>query len=159
MPDLIDMRQFSARLVDPAGRNRAALLLSPDLTGQQSYAAQLAKALDAPHLDVLTRFQEDQTLLSRLAWFSVDDLLALIAEHQQNPLLVVSGIEFLLGAWLSQHEPKPFKTDLCRKIEFWQQSPAFLLVTHEEPVFAAYQAQRHTGFPIVLHLSETLALE
>ena len=159
MPDLIDMRQFAARLVDPAGRNRAAMLLSTDIAGQQAYAARLAKALDAPHLDMLTRFQEDQTLLARLSYFSFDDLLAFIADHRQAPLLVVSGIEFLLGAWLSQNDPKPFKTDLCRKVEFWQQSPAFLLVTHEEPVFASYEAQRHTGFPIVLHLSDTLALE
>lgn len=156
MPDLEDMRSFAVRLVER--RNRAALLLSPDLAGQQSYAAQLANVLNVPHLDVLTRFQEDQTLLSRLAWFSLDDLLALIAEHRKTPLLVVSGIEFLLGAWLSQQPPNPFKTDLCRKIEFWQQSPAFLLVTHEDPVFAAYQAQRFSGSRIVLHLSETLAL-
>lgn len=158
MPDLIDMRQFAARLVDSTGRNRAALLLSADLAGQYSYAVQLANALDAPHLDLLTRFQEDQTLLARLSYFSFDDLFAYIAENRESSLLVVSGIEFLLGAWLSQNESKSFKTDLCRKVELWQQSPAFLLVTHEDPVFAAYQSQRHTGFPITLHLSETLAL-
>jgi hypothetical protein len=157
MPELEDMRQFATRLVER--RNRAALLLTPDLPGQQAYAARLAGALNAPHLDVLTRFQEDQTLLSRLTHFSFDDLLALIAEHRQNQLLVVSGIEFLLGAWLSQHESKQFKTDLCRKIEFWQQSPAFILVTHEDPVFAAYHAQRFSGSRVVLHTSETLSLE
>jgi hypothetical protein len=133
-------------------------MLCPDPTGQVAYASRLAKALDAPHLDMLTRFQQDQTLLARLSFFSFDDLLAFIAEHRESSLLVVSGIEFLLGVWLSQNDPKPFKTDLCRRVEFWQQSPAFLLVTHEDPVFSSYHAQRFTGTRMVIHLSETLAL-
>jgi hypothetical protein len=156
MPELEDMRQFATRLVER--RNRAALLLSPDLSGQQAYAARLAQIINATHLDVLTHFRKDACLLSRLSYFSLDDLLALIAEHQENQILVVSGIEFLLGAWLSQHDTKSFKTDLCRKIEFWQQSPAFLLVTHEDPVFAAYHAQRFSGSRVVLHTSETVSL-
>lgn len=153
------MRQFAARLVDPAGRNRAALLLSPDLAGQQSYAAQLAKALDAPHLDVLSRFQQEKALLAKLSYFSSDDLLTLIAQHRDSRLVIVSGIEFLLGAWLSQGEPRQVKRSLCQKIEFWQQSPAFILVTHEDPVFADYHAERFTGSRVVLHTSATLALE
>jgi hypothetical protein len=157
MPDLIDMRQFATQLVER--RNRAALLLSPDLAGQHAYAARLAQILGATHLDVLCRFREDESLLSGLSCFSLDKLLVLIAEHRQTPLLVVSGIEFLLGAWLSQSEPRHAKKDLCEKIEFWQQSPAFILITHEDPVFAAFQPQRFPGTRVVLHLSETLALE
>jgi len=157
MPDLEDMRTFAARLVER--RNRAALLLTPDLAGQQSYAAQLAQVLGATHLDVLTRFQEDGTLLSRLSTFSFDDLLNLISEHRDRRLAVVSGIEFLLGAWLSQGESKQVKRSVCEKIELWQQSPAFILVTHEDPVFSAFQPERFPGTQVVLHTSETLALE
>jgi len=157
MPDLEDMRTFAARLVER--RNRAALLLTPDLAGQQSYAAQLAAMLDATHLDVLTRFQEDGTLLSRLSTFSFDDLLNLISEHRDRRLAVVSGIEFLLGVWLTQHEPKQFKADICRKVEYWEGTPAFILVTHEDPVFFAFQPERFPGTQVVLHTSETLALE
>lgn len=157
MPALEDMRQFAARLVER--RNRAALLLTPDLPGQVEYAARLAHALDATHLDVLTRFQEDAALMARLSWFSPDDFFSWIGDHAPSRLLVLSGIEFLLGAWISQGEPKQVKQSLCQKIELWTARPAFLLVTHEDPVFAAYQPQRHTGSRVVLHLSETLALE
>lgn len=156
-PALIDMRQFAARLIER--RNRAALLLTPDLTGQQSYAATLAGAVDALHLDVLARFQEDEALLEKLSYFSSDDLLTLIAEHRDSRLVVVSGIEFLLGAWISQGESKPVKRSLCQKIELWVGEPAFILVTHEDPVFADYQPERHTGSGVVLHTSETLSLE
>jgi hypothetical protein len=37
--------------------------------------------------------------------------------------------------------------------------PAFILVTHEDPVFASYQPERHRGSRVVLHTSQTLALE
>jgi hypothetical protein len=157
MPELEDMHQFAARLLER--RNRAALLLTPDLPGQQDYAARLAGALNAMHFDALSRFQEDETLLSRLSYFSSDELLALIAEQQDHPLVVVSGIEFLLAAWISQGEPKQVKQSLCQKIELWQQSPAFILVTHEDPVFAAFQPKRFPGSRVVLHTSQTLALE
>ena len=150
------MREFAAELI--GRRNRAALLLTPDLAGQCDYAARLAASLQAQHLDVLSHFEKDGTLLARVAMFSPDDLLALIAEHGDQPLIVVTGIEFLLGVWLSQGEPKRVKQDFCYKLEVWQQKPAFLLVTHEDPVFDAYQPQRFPGTRVVLHTSETLAL-
>lgn len=157
MPELEDMHQFAARLLER--RNRAALLLTPDLPGQQAYAARLAGALNAMHFDALSRFQADATLLSRLSYFSSDDLLALIAEQRDHRLVVVSGIEFLLAAWISQGEPKQVKHSLCQKIELWVADPAFILVTHEDPVFASYQPERHRGSRVVLHTSQTLALE
>jgi hypothetical protein len=151
------MREFAAELI--GRRNRAALLLSPDLAGQRDYAARLAASLQAPHLDILSRFQQKESLLARVAMFSPDDLLALIAELRDHPLVVVTGIEFLLGVWLSQGEPKRVKQDFCYKLEVWQQQPAILIVTHEDPVFAAYQPQRFPGTRIILHTSQTLSLE
>ena len=63
------------------------------------------------------------------------------------------------GVWLSQGEPSQVKRTLCQKIEFWQQSPAFLLVIQEDPVFAGYLPERHRGSRIVLPTSHTLAIE
>jgi len=157
MPALEDMRQFAAAL--PSRRNKGAILLHPALPEQRSYAARLAAAVTARHLDVLARFQEDASLMSRLATFTTDDLLALVAEQADPPLVVVSGIEFLLGVWLSQREPKQVKQELCRKAELWERQPAFVLVTHEDPVLAGYQPERFPGTRVVLHTSQTLALE
>lgn len=155
MPALEDLRDFAARLVER--RNRAALLLHPRLPEQRAYAAQLAVWLQVPHLDVLDRFQSDEALSERVSYFTPDDLLALIGESAE-PLLVVSGIEFLLGIWLCQGEASRVKADFCEKLELWERSPAFLLVTHEDPDFAAYRPGRHRGSRVVLPISETLAL-
>lgn len=157
--DLLDMRRFAAELRER--RNKAALVLAPRLPEQRAYAARLAEALGVPHLDLLDRFCADPDLAAGLAVFSPDELLAFIRDEAAGsgaPLLVVSGIEFLLGAWLAQHDPKPFKEELCRQIETWESSPAFLLVVHHDPVFAAYRPQRFSGSRVVAKLSETLAL-
>ncbi len=153
---LLDLIQFSRELA--TRRNKAALLLTPGLREQHACAAGIAAAIGAPHFDVLDRFQADPTLAGRLAGFSADDLFKLIAAQKSQPLLVVSGIEFLLAAWLSQGEAKQVKRSLCQQIELWERPPAFLLVTQHDPIFAAYQPARHTGSRVIIELSQTLAL-
>ncbi len=152
---LTDLRSFAPSLLDR--RNKAAMVLTPDWQAQKGYAAQVAEAVGWRHLDVLDAFQNDGALTERLVVFSLDDLFEWI-RSQDAPGLVVSGIEFLLAAWLSQGDPKAVKTDLCRKIELWERKPAFLLIIHEDPVFANYQPQRHRGSSIILPMSQTLAL-
>jgi hypothetical protein len=154
---LLDLRQFSAELI--GRRNKAALLLTPNLAEQRSYAAQIATEVDGTHLDVLDLFQSDESLTAGLPSFSMDDLFALIGGHKDKRFLVVSGIEFLLAAWLSQGQPKEIKRQLGEKIELWQNLPPFILVTHQDSVLAGYEAQRFTGGPVVIHMSQTLALE
>jgi len=157
MTALLDLRQFVAEL--KGRRNKAALLLAPDLLEQRSYAAQIAVAVGGFHLDVLDLFQTDESLTSRLATFSTGDLFQLIGAHADRGFLVVSGIEFLLAAWLSQGNPKEIKRLLCQKIELWENNPSFLLVARQDPVFAAYKPERFTGSDIVIQMSQTLALE
>lgn len=152
---LLDLIQFSRELT--ARRNKAALLLTPDLPAQRTCAEQIAAAVGAAHLDVLDRFQSDSSLVEQLAGFSADDLFKLLAA-QKSPLLIVSGIEFLLAAWISQGDPKQVKLKLCQQIELWERAPAFLLVTQQDPVFADYQPTRHRGSRIVIQLSQTLSL-
>ena len=155
---LLDLIKFSRELA--TRRNKAALLLTPDFREQHACAAGIAAAIGAPHFDVLDRFQADPTLADRLGGFSVDDLFKLIAAEKPQPLLVVSGIEFLLAVWLAQGDAKHVKRALCEKIELWEgrEKPAFLLVTQQDPVFAAYQPTRHKGSQTVIQLSETLSL-
>lgn len=155
---LIDMRKFAAELIDRDRRNKAALLLTPDIHEQRDYARNLAAATGGFHLDALDHFRADETLTARLITFSMSDLFSLIAEHQSQRLVILSGIEFLLGAWLSMREPKQVKHDLCQQIEFWEKRPAFILVTQYEAVLAAYKLERHSS-RIIIELSETLALE
>jgi hypothetical protein len=152
---LLDLIKFSRELA--TRRNKAALLLTPDIREQHACAVGIAAAIGAPHFDVLDRFHADTTLADRLGGFSADDLFKLIAA-QKSKLLVVSGIEFLLAAWLAQGDAKQVKRSLCQQIELWERAPAFLLVTQHDPVFAAYQPARHTGSQVIIELSQTLSL-
>jgi len=157
MPPLKDMHRIAAEVIDR--RNTALLLLTPDIREQRAYAAQLASALEGFHLDVLDQFRADEALTARLVTFTFDDLLSLIADQKGHRLVVVSGIEFLLGSWLSQGEPNQFKRSLCHQIELWEKQPAFILVTQDDPTFAAYLPDRRRDSVVVLKLSDTLALE
>lgn len=153
---LLDLRQFTQELA--VRRNKAALLLTPDLPEQQAFAAQLAAATGARHLDVLDRFKADAALTARLTSFSVTDFLALIAEEKAQPFIIVSGAEFLLAAWLCQSDPKEVKSNFCQQIELWDQKPAFLLVAQYDSVFASYRPQRYKSSQVIIELSQTLSL-
>lgn len=152
---LLDLIQFLTNDL-PARRNKAALLLTPDIQAQRTCAEQIATAAGAVHFDVLDHFQSDAALAEQLAGFSLDDLFKLVAA-QKSPLLVVSGIEFLLAAWISQGDAKQEKEKLCKKIELWENAPAILFVVQQDPVLASYKPKRHT-VQLVIELSQTLAL-
>jgi hypothetical protein len=151
---LLDIIQFTREL--PTRRNKAALLLTPDLQAQRSCAEQIATAAGAVYFDVLDHFQSDATLAKQLAGFSPDDFFKLLSA-QKSPLLIVSGIEFLLASWISQGDAKQVKVKFCQQIELRERPPAFLLVVQQDPVLASYKPKRHTG-QLVIELSQTLAL-
>lgn len=155
--ELTDLRELAAAL--PNRRNKAAMVLHPHLTEQRSYAAQLAQAVGWPHLDLLKTFRDSPELTERLVIFSMSDFFSYLGQQTGTPGLVVSNIEFVLAAWLSQGKPRDVKTDLCKRVELWERSPAFLLVTSDETVLANYQPTRHSGSPLILKTSQTLALE
>ncbi len=154
---LLDLIQFCREL--PARRNKAALLLMPELNGQREYAAQIASAASAAYFDVLDAFQADATLSERLAGFSSDDFFRLITS-QSAPLVIISGLEFLLAAWISQGDPNQVKRQFCQQIELWdsREKPAFLLVAQVDAIFSQYEPTRYRGSRIVISLADTQAL-
>jgi hypothetical protein len=153
---LLDLVTFSNELA--TRRNKAALLLTPDVREQGAIAAQVAVALGVPHMNVLDRFRADDKLVDQIAGFSPADFFRLIAREKSSSLLVISGLEFLLATWLAQGDAKQVKLNFCQQVELWSQKPAFLLVTQQDPVFAAYQPTRHTGSQVIIEFSKTLAL-
>lgn len=154
--ELTDLQELAASL--PARRNKAAMVLHPRVTEQRAYAAQLAQAVGWPHIDLLKIFSEKPELTERLVIFSMSDFFDFLGQQTGTPGLVVSNIEFILAAWLAQGRPRDVKIDLCKRVELWERSPAFLLVTSDEATISNYQPTRHTGSPLVLKTSETLAL-
>jgi hypothetical protein len=153
---LLDLIKFSSELA--ARRNKAALLLTPDVREQHNLAARLANTLSVPHLDVLDRFRADTELTEQIAGFAPTDFFKLVGKEKSAPLLVISGIEFLLASWIAQSDAKQVKRNFCQQIELWSQKPAFLLVAQQDSIFAEYLPTRHTGSPIIIQLSQTLAL-
>lgn len=153
---LIDLPQFCREL--PARRNKAAMLLVPDLRELRAHAARTTAAAGAFHLDLLDHFQATPDLTAKIGAFGIDEFLELVASQREHPLLVVSGIEFLLAIWISQGDAREVKLDLCRRLELWERIPAFLIVTAHSPVLATYQPDRHTSGPLVMELSHTAAL-
>jgi hypothetical protein len=93
---LLDLLKFCYEL--PARRNKAALLLTPDLRPQRACAAQIAAATGATHFDVLDAFQADATLTERLSGFSSDDFFALVAARKRS--------RFSLSAAWSSSSPR-----------------------------------------------------
>jgi hypothetical protein len=154
---LLDLLKFCREL--PARRNKAALLLTPDLREQRACAAHIAAVAGARHFDVQDAFQVDATLTERFAGFSSDEFFALVAAQKAQPLLIVSGLEFLLATWLSQDNPNEVKRRFCHQIEMWEgrDKQPFLLVTQQDPVFAAYAPGRFIDGPLVIKLSQTLS--
>jgi hypothetical protein len=152
---LLDLKKFAAELA--ARRNKAALLLAPDLTAQRACAEQIATAIGATHLDLLDRFQSDAALTAQLPSFSTDDLFKLLAA-EKTKILVMSGIEFLLAVWISQDDAKTVKLKICQAVELWERTPALLLVVQPDSVFAEYQPTRHKGSQVIIQLSQTLSL-
>jgi hypothetical protein len=153
---LIDMRSFATELRER--RNKAAMVLTPDIQKQREYAQQLAAATDGFHLDVLDYFRTDKTLTANLVTFTMADFFALVASFESKKLVILSGIEFLLGAWLSMRDPRQVKFDLCKQVELWEKRPAFILVTQYEPALTDYEPERHSS-PIIFEVSKTLSLE
>lgn len=155
--ELTDLRELAASL--PGRRNKAAMVLHPQITEQRTYAADLANAVGWPHLDLLNVFTDNPELTERLVVFSMSDFFDYLAQQKNAAGLVVSNVEFVLAAWLAQGKPRDVKTEFCSRVELWERSPAFLLVTYDEAVLSNYQPTRHTGSPLILKTSQTLALE
>lgn len=154
---LTDLPKFCRELV--TRRNKATILLVPDLQAQQEHAARIATATGGLHLDVLDLFQADAALAARLGGFDIDDLLGLLASHHNgHELLVVTGTEFLMATWFSQRDPRQVKRELCQRLELWERKPALLLLTLHDSTIATYQPSRHTAGAMVLELSQTASL-
>lgn len=155
--NLINLREHSAALLQR--RNKAAVVLYPKITEQRNYAQQLASAVGWPHFDLLNEFSEKADLTDQLVAFSMSDFFDYLKQQKSSNGIVVSNIEIVLTAWIAQGTPVDIKNDFCSRVELWERSPALLIVTQNDPVFANYQPTRHTDSRLIMKTSDTLALE
>jgi len=136
-------------------RGRACIVFTHDYSGQKAWAAELARQSGADHLHLLDLFAGDAKLSESLGTFSVSNLLCLLTGRAQNPILVVSGLEFLKAAWSGQAGvPEAF----ARHVEMWDKKPALLFVMQQDRFLAAYSFDRFKQHRFTVDQRDTLAL-
>jgi len=154
LDDPIDVVALT-RSLSQRPRGRACILFTQDYTGQKAWAAELARQSGADHLHLLDLFANEANLAENLSAFSVSDLFRLLAERGQNPILVVSGLEFLKAAWTSQSS---VQETFARQVEMWDRKPALLFVMQHDRILAAYKFDRFKQHRFTVDQRDTLAL-
>lgn len=153
MSEPIDMPAF-VQTLPRRRRGQACIVLSREPAGAPAWAGTLAERAGAAHLDLLSHFQQNPDLSSRVADFGPRELLDLCKAFHPKGILVVSGLEVLRATW--QARPG-LDEDLAKALEFWVGPPALVLVLAEDRFFRDrdFSRMRQT---MTVHQSETYAL-
>jgi len=155
LDDPIDVVALT-RSLSQRPRGRACIVFTHDYSGQKAWAAELARQSGADHLHLLDLFANEANLAENLSAFSVSDLFRLLAERGQNPILVVSGLEFLKAAWSGQSS---VQEAFARQVEMWDRKPALLFVMQHDRILAAYKFERFKQHRFTVDQRDTLALK
>ena len=134
---------------------RACIVLTHEYEGQKEWAAELARQTDSEHLDLLELFAKDAELSDKIGQFPVTKLLELLKTHDQAPVLIISGMEFLKATWVGQ--PNVVE-QFASRVETWNQKPCLLFVLQYDKIIAAREYRRYRQYTFVVDQKETLAL-
>jgi len=154
MSDAVDMVQL-VRKLPSRPRGRACIVLTHEYDGRKEWAAELARRTSSEHIDLLHLFAEDRSMSERLDEFLVPRLFALLRDRVQEPVLIVSGIEFLKATWSGQ--PGSIE-QFANQVETWKDSPALLFVMQYDKTIATRHFRRHRQYTFVVDQKETIAL-
>jgi hypothetical protein len=136
-------------------RGRACIVLTHDYAGQAEWAAQLAARTGSEHLDLLTHFAEDSALAGDIETFSTGSLFDFLANRRASPVLIISGLEFLIATWAGQSDALE---QFASRIEHWNKAPALLFVLQYDQTLATRRFGRHRQHTFVVDQNDTLKL-
>jgi hypothetical protein len=136
-------------------RGRACIAFTHNYLDQKTWAAELAKRAGAGHLHLLDTFADDERFSENVGAFSVDDLFRFFTENINDPILIVSGLEFLKATWLGQAS---VLEQFARQVEMWDKKPALLFVMQYDRFLASLKFERFKQYPFVIDQRDTLAL-
>ena len=136
-------------------RGRACIVLTHNYLEQKTWSAELAKRAGAGHLHLLDTFANDEPLSENVGAFSVNDLFRFLTENCNDPILIVSGLEFLKATWLGQAS---VLEQFARQVEMWDKKPALLFVMQYDRFLASLKFERFKQYPFVIDQRDTLAL-
>lgn len=136
-------------------RGRACIVLTQEYFGQKSWASEVSKQTKMAHLDLLDLFAKTNELSSKISSFSVKDLFSFLQSKKDTPVLIISGLEFLMATWMAQVN---LGEQFCSYVETWDKSPALLLVLQHISAIAERKFSRHPDKIFVIDQKNTLAL-
>jgi hypothetical protein len=136
-------------------RGRACIVFTHNYLEQKAWAAELARQAGAAHLHLLDVFAHDDTLSENVGTFAISDLFRFLKDHGDNPILIVSGLEFLKSTWSGNADaPEQF----ARQVEMWDKKPALLFVMQYDRFVATRKFERFKQYPFIIDQRDTLAL-
>lgn len=136
-------------------RGRACIVFTHNYLEQKTWAAELAKRARAGHLHLLDAFADDEGFSGNIGAFSINDFFHIFTGHVNDPILVVSGLEFLKATWLGQAS---VLEQFARQVEMWDKKPALLFVMQYDRFLASLKFERFKQYPFVIDQRDTLAL-
>lgn len=153
MSDPVNMVQL-VRDMPSRPRGRACIVLTHKYEGQKEWAAELARQTESEHIDLLELFAQDADLGSKIGQFLIPNLFEFLKGYDNTPVLIVSGIEFLMATWSGQANSVE---QFASHVETWSQKPCLLFVLQYDKIIATrkFTRYKHT---FVVDQKETLAL-
>lgn len=153
MSDPVNMVQL-VRDMPSRPRGRACIVLTHKYERQKEWAAELARQTESEHIDLLELFAQDADLGSKIGQFLIPNLFEFLKGYDNTPVLIVSGIEFLMATWSGQANSVE---QFASHVETWSQKPCLLFVLQYDKIIATrkFTRYKHT---FVVDQKETLAL-
>lgn len=136
-------------------RGRACIVFTHDYLEQKAWSAELARQAGAAHLHLLDVFANDEALAENVGTFSINDLFRFLSESAKSPIIVVTGLEFLMAMWAGQAN---VVEQFARQIEMRDKSPALLMVMQYHPPLAKWKFTRIKDRVFIVDQRDTLAL-
>lgn len=153
MSDPVNMVQL-VRDMPSRPRGRACIVLTHKYEGQKGWAAELARQTESGHIDLLELFAQDADLGSKIGQFLIPNLFEFLKGYDKAPVLIVSGIEFLMATWSGQANSVE---QFASHVETWDQKPCLLFVLQYDKIIATRKFTRYKHI-FVVDQKETLAL-
>jgi hypothetical protein len=147
------VRETKSLLQRPRGRS--CIVFTHNYPEQKIWAAELAKQTGADHLHLLDVFADDDKLSENAGAFSVFDLFGFLSGNINNPLCIVSGLEFLKATWMGQANARE---QFAGQTEMWDKKPALLFVMQYDRLLATRKFDRFKQYRFVIDQRDTLAL-
>ncbi len=154
MSDPVSMIQL-VRDLPSRPRGRACIVLTHEYEGQKEWAAELARQTGSEHLSLLELFARDTELSGKIRQFPVTSLFEFLKTHNQAPVLIISGMEFLKATWAGQPN---VAEQFASHVETWNQKPCLLFVLQYDKIIATRKYRRYRQYTFVVDQKETLAL-